>query len=107
MAGHTKAFVVGVALFGVALWWLKPRDRVVTRGAEVMAVLPFTTSGPPSTTRCSGITSWAGPWSGTVIRSRARESYGRFLGLLEGADEGLLVEDEIARAREASARLLG
>ncbi len=38
---------------------------------------------------------------------RARESYDRFLRLLEGADEGLLVEDEMARAREASARLAG
>ena len=40
-------------------------------------------------------------------RAEARESYDRFLRLLEGADEGLLVEDEIERAREAVARLTG
>ena len=55
MAGYNKAIVVGVALFGMVLWWLKPRDRVVTRGAEVIAVLPFTTSGRGANYLAEGI----------------------------------------------------
>ena len=45
VAGYAKAFLMGVAFSGMALWWLKPSDGVVARGAEVMAVLPFTVSG--------------------------------------------------------------
>ena len=45
VAGYVDAFVVGLALFGVALWWLKPGDGVVARGAEVVAILPFAVSG--------------------------------------------------------------
>ena len=37
----------------------------------------------------------------------ARESYARFLSLLEGADDGLRVADEVARAREELIRLAG
>ena len=54
-AGYNKAIVVGLALFGMVLWWLKPRDGVVTRGAEVMAVLPFTTSGDGTNYLAEGI----------------------------------------------------
>ena len=42
---YADAFIVGVALFAAALWWLKPKDAVVARGAEVIAILPFTVSG--------------------------------------------------------------
>ena len=55
LAGYTKAFVVVVAVFGIAFWWLKPQDGVVTRGAEVMAVLPFTTSGEGTNYLAEGI----------------------------------------------------
>ena len=55
LAGYTKAFVVGVAVFGIAFWWLKHQDGVVTRGAEVMAVLPFTTSGEGANYLAEGI----------------------------------------------------
>jgi tetratricopeptide (TPR) repeat protein len=40
-------------------------------------------------------------------RVEARESYDRFLRLLEGADDGLLIADEMDRAREGLIRLAG
>ena len=45
LSGYARAFVVGAALCGAALWGLKPRDGVVSGGAEVVAVLPFDVAG--------------------------------------------------------------
>lgn len=42
---YADALAVGLALFGLALWGLKPSDGMVSSGAEVVAVLPFTVAG--------------------------------------------------------------
>ena len=55
VAGYLDAFVLGVALFGVALWWVKPRNGIVARGAEVVAVLPFTVSGEGANHLAEGV----------------------------------------------------
>ncbi len=45
--GHAVALILVVALSGAVLWWLKPQDvSAVKVGADVIAVFPFTTSGP-------------------------------------------------------------
>jgi len=81
MKGYADAFVVGVALFGAALWGLKPGDGVVSSGAEVVAVLPFDVAGEGVNRLAEGMTdllSLSLEATGEIRTPNARMVTGRF-----------------------------
>jgi hypothetical protein len=53
---YADALALGVTIFGLALWGLKPSDGVVSSGAEVVAVLPFAVSGEGANHLAEGMT---------------------------------------------------